>query len=191
VYLRRFGNSHKEFDMLDIVYASIVVISFIFAFLSLIGAGLDQVIDFDVDADGNGPFDLVGISPFSAAVFGSAFGLTGLITHLWFEMEAIPSLLWAIGVGILFGGVAQVIFLYILSPSKSSHYKLERDAIGREAEVTLGIPSDGLGQISYTNVSGRVRLGARSETGKEIRTGNLVTIKKIVGRVAIVGPSEQ
>lgn len=176
--------------MLDIVYAVIVVISFIFAFLSLIGAGLDQVFDFDLDAEGEGPFDLIGISPFSAAVFGSAFGLTGLITHIWLEMEPIPSILWATGVGLVLGGMAQAVFLYVLSPSKSSHFSLERDAIGREAEVTVAIPSEGLGQIAYTNISGRVKLGARSGTGKEIRGGNLVIIKKIVGRVAIVELSE-
>ena len=176
--------------MLDIVYAGIVIISFIFAFLSLIGAGLDQVFDFDLGSDGEGPFDLVGISPFSAAVFGSAFGLTGLITHLWLDMEPIPSILWATGVGIIFGGAAQAFFLYVLSPSKSSHFSLERDSIGKEAEVTIAVPSDGLGQISYTNVSGRVRLGARSETGKEIHTGSLVIIKRIVGRVAIVELAE-
>ncbi|MGB3717655.1 MAG: hypothetical protein WA996_24790 [Candidatus Promineifilaceae bacterium] len=174
--------------MLDVVYAGIVVLSFIFAFLSLIGAGLDQVIDFDLDADGEGPFDLVGISPFSAAVFGSAFGLTGLITHVWLEMESIPSVLWATGVGIVFGGLAQAFFLYVLSPSKSSHFSLERDAVGREAEVTVTIPSEGQGQIAFTIVSGRARLGARSGDGKEIRTGSLVVIKKIVGRVAIVEP---
>lgn len=176
--------------MLDLVYAGIVVISFIFAFLSLIGAGLDQVIDFDVDADGEGPFDLIGISPFSAAVFGSAFGLTGLITHVWLEMEAIPSILLATGIGIVFGGLAQVLFLYVLSPTKSSHFSLERDAVGLEAEVTVPIPSDGRGQIAFTIVSGRHRLGARSESGKEIQTGSSVVIRKIVGRTAIVEPSE-
>jgi len=177
--------------LLDIVYAGIVVISFIFAFLSLIGAGLDQVFDFDLGSEGEGPFDLVGISPFSAAVFGSAFGLTGLITHNWLEMDPIPSILWATGVGIIFGGAAQVLFLYVLSPSKSSHFSLERDSIGREVEVTVTVPSDGLGQISYTNISGRVRLGARSGTGEAIQTGSLVVIKRIVGRVAIVELSEK
>jgi len=176
--------------MLDLVYAAIVIISFLFAFLSLIGAGLDQIFDFEIGSDGEGPFDLVGISPFSAAVFGSAFGLTGLITHLWLDMEAIPSILWATGVGIIFGGAAQAFFLYVLSPSKSSHFSLEKDSIGREAEVTVAVPSKGLGQISYTNVSGRVRLGARSESGEEIDTGELVVIKRIVGRVAVVELSE-
>lgn len=176
--------------MLDIVYAGIVIVSFIFALLSLMGAGLDQVIDFDLDADGEGPFDLIGVSPFSAAVFGSAFGLTGLITHLWLEMETVPSILWSTGVGLLFGGVAQAFFIYVLSPSKSSHFSLENDALGREAEVTVGIPGDGLGQIAFTNVSGRVRLGARSASGEEIRTGAVVVIKKVMGRVAIVEPIE-
>jgi membrane-bound ClpP family serine protease len=176
--------------MLDLVYAGIVVVSFIFALLSLIGVGLDQVIDFDLDSDGEGPFDLIGISPFSAAVFGSAFGLTGLITHVWLEMNTIPSILAATGVGILLGGLAQALFLYVLSPSKSSHFSLERDVVGLEAEVTVAIPSEGRGQIAFTIIHGRHRLGARSEGGKEIQAGSSVVIMKIVGRTAIVEPTE-
>lgn len=174
---------------LDVVYAGIVLVSFIFAVLSLVGAGLGELFDFDADADGDGLFD-IGISPFSLAVFGSAFGLVGLITHLWLEMDAIPSILWATGAGLLFGAVAQLFFIYVLSPSKSSHYSLERDAVGREAEVTIRIPAEGLGQIAFNNVSGRVTLGARSSTGDQISTGELVVIEKIVGRAAIVKPAK-
>ena len=172
---------------LDFVYAGIVVISFIFALLSLVGLGIGEVLDFDVDSDADGFFD-VGVSPFSLAVFGSAFGITGLITHLWLEMETIPSILWATGIGLLFGGLAQVFFLYILSPSKSSHFSLEEEAIGREAEVIISIPDDGLGKIAFRNVGGRITLGARSATGEPISTGKLVTIEKIVGRAALVRP---
>ena len=39
---------------LDFVYAGIVVISFIFALLSLIGLGIGEALDFDVDADADG-----------------------------------------------------------------------------------------------------------------------------------------
>jgi hypothetical protein len=172
---------------LDIVYAGIVVVSFIFALLSLIGVGIGEALDFDVDTDSDGFFD-IGISPFSMAVFGSAFGITGLITHLWLEMDAIPSILWATGVGLIFGGLAQAFFLYILSPSKSSHYSLEENAIGQEAEVIISIPGDGLGKIAFRNVSGRITLGARSATGEAIKTGSLVIIEKIVGRAALVKP---
>ena len=173
--------------ILNIVYAIIVLVSFLFAVLSLIGAEVGDALDFDTDADGG--FDLLSVSPFALAMFGAAFGLTGLISRLWLGMEAIPSILVATVGGLVIGGIAQGIFVYFFSPSRSSHYSLERDAIGREAEVTITIPSDGLGQIAYNNVSGRVNMGARSATDERISSGDLVIIEKIVGRVALVRPA--
>jgi hypothetical protein len=110
----------------------------------------------------------------------------GVLTRLWLEVDAIPSILWATGVGALIGIGAQAFFIYILSPTKSSHYTLTDDAIGREAEVIITIPEVGMGQIAFNNISGRVSLGARSANKQEIPYGDLVTIDKIVGHVAIV-----
>ncbi len=173
---------------LNLVYTIVFGISFIFALISLIGAEIGEVLDFDVDADSDGIFEFVSISPFALAMFGSIFGMVGLITRLWLDMEAIPSIIWSAGSGVVIGIAAQAFFIYILSPSKSSHYSLTEDALDREAEVIISIPSDGLGQVAFNNVSGRVTMGARSSTGQEIRNGSLVTIEKIVGRVAIVRP---
>lgn len=175
-----------SFDLLNLVYAGIVVLSFLFAVFSLIGAEVGDAIDFDGGADSEGIFDFASISPFAMAMFGSAFGLAGLLSRLWLDLEAIPSILVATGAGLIMGGLAHVIFLKILSPSRSSHYSMSTDAIGREAEVAITIPDEGLGQISFNNVSGRVTLGARSSEGIQINTGDLVTIEKIVGRVAYV-----
>lgn len=173
---------------LNLVYTIVFAISFIFALISLVGAELGDVLDFDVDPESEGIFDFVSISPFALAMFGAIFGMVGLITRLWLEMEPIPSIIWSAGSGIVIGAAAQAFFVYILSPSKSSHYSLKDDAVGREAEVIITIPGDGLGQIAFNNVSGRVTLGARSSTGQEIHSGVLITIEKIVGRVAIVRP---
>lgn len=175
---------------LNLVYAGVVLVSFIFAVVSLLGAEVGDALDFDFDADTDAGFDFVSVSPFALAMFGAAFGMTGLITRLWLDMDVIPSVLWAAGAGILIGGAAQVFFLYVLSPSKSSHFTLADDAVGREVEVIITIPGSGLGQIAYDNVSGRVRLGARSVTGKQIKSGTFVTIEKITGRVAVVRPVE-
>jgi hypothetical protein len=171
---------------LNLVYVAIVAISFIFALISLLGAEVGDALDFDLDVDGDTDFDFVNVSPFALATFGAAFGLVGLITRLWFDMAPIPSILWAAGLGALLGGLAQVLFIYVLSPSKSSHYSLQADAIGREAEVITTIPGKGLGEIAFNNVSGRVKLGARSVSGEEIPYGDVVIIKRIVGRVAFV-----
>jgi membrane protein implicated in regulation of membrane protease activity len=173
---------------LNLVYTIVFGISFIFALIGLIGAEIGDVLDFDVDADSEGIFDFVSISPFALAMFGAIFGMVGLITRLWLDMEAIPSIIWSAGSGIVIGAAAQAFFIYILSPSKSSHYSLTEDATGREAEVIITIPESGLGQVAFNNVSGRVTMGARSSTGQKIRNGDLVTIERIVGRVAIVRP---
>jgi membrane protein implicated in regulation of membrane protease activity len=173
---------------LGCVYALVAFVSFLFAIMSLIGTEFGDVLDFDVDADADTGFDFANVSPFALAVFGATFGLVGLITLIWFEMEAIPSILISTVSGIVVGGLAQLLFLYVLSPSKSSHFSLEKDAVGIEAQVTITVPAEGQGQITFNNVSGRVQLGARSATGEEISNGEIVIIERIVGRAALVRP---
>lgn len=176
---------------LNLVYAGIVVVSFLFALLSLLGAELGETLDVALDVDGDSGFDFISVSPFSLAMFGTAFGMVGLITRVWYDMEPIPSLLWAVGLGFAIGAVAQAFFIYVLSPSPSSHYRLENDAIGRDAEVITTIPQGGLGEIAFNNVSGRVKLAARSSAGEAIPYGEVVVIKRIVGRVAYVQRVEE
>lgn len=169
---------------LNILYVVVLFISFIFAVLSLLGS---DGADLDVDVD-TGDVDFLSLSPLALATFGAVFGLTGLITHTWLEMGAFPSILWATVAGLIFGVAAQAFFIYVLSPSKSSHYSLADDAVGREAQVIVTVPPEGLGTIAFDNVSGRVTLGARSATGKAIHNGETVQIERINGRVAFVRP---
>ena len=175
---------------LNIVYAVSVLVSFIFAVITLVGAEAGDMLDLDVDADTDSDFDFVNISPFALAMFGATFGSTGLITRLWLDMSTVPSVLWSTGVGLLFGAVAQAFFIYILSPSKSSHLSLSEAAIGREAEVIITIPSEGRGTVAFDSIGGRITLGARSGTGKQISRGEVVKIERIVGRMVVVHPVE-
>ena len=175
---------------LNLVYLGMLVLSFFFALLTLIGSEIGDIFDFDVDVDADGGLDFISVSPFAMAMFGATFGLAGLITRIWFEMDPIPSILWALGVGMVAGVAAQAFFFYVLSPSTSSHYRLESSIVGREAEVITSIPAEGLGEIAFNNVSGRVKLGARSAQGEPIPYVAIVRVNRIVGRVAIVQPSE-
>jgi membrane protein implicated in regulation of membrane protease activity len=172
---------------LNFVYAAAVIVSFIFAIVSLLGTEFGDSIDFDADVEADG-IDFLRISPFGLAMFGAAFGVTGLITSLWFDMAAGASLFWAVVVGLGVGILAQLLFLYVFSPSKSSHYSLSADAVGRDAQVIVTVPNEGVGKIAFDNVSGRVTLGARSATGKQIMSGEAVRIEQVTGRVALVRP---
>ncbi len=173
---------------LNLIYTAAVFVSFIYAIMALVGAGVGDAFDFDLDAeiDADADFDFLSISPFALAMFGAAFGLTGLITRIAFEMTAAPSLFWATVGGLIVGALAQILFLYVLSPSKSSHYSLADVAVGRRAEVIITIPAEGLGTIAFDTVSGRVTLGARSAAGKQIAKGQSVFVENVSGRVAVV-----
>ncbi len=176
---------------LNFVYAAAVLVSFIFAIVTLLGAEFGDAFDLDGGVDADTGIDFISISPFGLAMFGAAFGLTGLITRLWFDMNAGPSLVLATLAGLIIGGMAQALFLYVFTPSKSSHYSLSTDAVGRDAQVIVTVPSEGLGKITFDNVSGRVTLGARSATGKQIVNGQAVRIEDVTGRVAVVRPVDE
>lgn len=173
---------------LNLLYGLAVLASFVYAMLALFGAGVGDTlsIDFDADVDGDADVEFLSISPFALAMFGAAFGLSGLILRNAFSAGAATSLLGATVIGLIAGVLAQVLFLYVLAPSKSSHFTLADVAAGREAEVTVTIPAEGLGTIAFNTASGRVTLGARSAAGKQIAKGQAVFIEKVSGRVAVV-----
>jgi membrane protein implicated in regulation of membrane protease activity len=173
---------------LTLFYLAAVVISFVYAMLALVGAGVGDALDLDLDADvdADGELGFLTISPLALAMFGAAFGLTGLITRNAFNMSAAASLLTAAVIGIIIGVLAQLLFLYVLSPSKSSHYSLADVATGRKAEVIITIPADGLGTVALDTQSGRITLAARSAAGKQIAKGQVVAIESISGRMAVV-----
>jgi hypothetical protein len=173
---------------LNLVYIGIVILSFLYALITLLGAEIGDAFDFGADVDADTGIDFINISPFALAMFGTTFGLVGLITRLWLEMDAVPSIIWSTILGALIGGAAQAFFIYVLSPSRSSHFNLTTDAIGREAEVITTIPAGGVGEIAFNNVSGRVKLGARAAGDKSIPYGSVVIVKRVVGRVAFVDP---
>lgn len=182
------------FTTLQCVFGLVALVSFLFAVVSLVGAEVGDALDFgadvDVDADVDSGGGFANVSPFAIAVFGATFGLVGMIASVWTEMAPIPSILIATAAGLVVGGAAHVLFLYVLSPSKSSHFSLQEDAVGREVEVTISIPASGKGQVAYNNVSGRVTLGARSSNNESIPAGKTVVIERISGRNAFVRPVE-
>ncbi|MFN2136635.1 MAG: hypothetical protein ACK2UK_11815 [Candidatus Promineifilaceae bacterium] len=173
---------------LTLFFLASLVLSFVYAMLALFGAGVGDALDLDVDmdVDADGDLDFLSISPFALAMFGAAFGLTGLVTLNALAMPAALSLLLATISGLFLGVLAQALFLYVLSPSKSSHFSLADVATGREAEVIITIPADGLGTIALDTQSGRLTLAARSASGKQIAKGQVITIENISGRMAIV-----
>ena len=182
-HMQEFLNSGP----LNLTYAGVLGISFIFALITLIGSEIGDALDFDADVDGGSDgIDFANVSPFAMAMFGAAFGLTGLITRIVYEMPAVNSVFWSAIIGFVIAAGAQALFIYVLMPTTTSHVKLTDDAIGRTVDVIISIPVKGRGTIAYDNKSGRVTMAAMSNDGREISSGQAAVIEKVVGRVAHV-----
>src|SRR5688572_32733285 len=173
-----------------LIYAAIALVGFVFLLVMLFVGELFGG-DHDIgghDADfGHAEGDLGGPSVFSSrimAAFITAFGVGGVVAR-YYELSH-PA---ASGVGILAGAVmAGLVYQFakiLYSQQASSELQMTR-LVGRSAEVTVAIPSEGVGQISL-NVGGeRTEHVARSKDGRAVARGAQVVVTALGGDSVVV-----
>ena len=190
------------YSVLNCVYAGALGTGVVYVILLLVFQGIGDVADgigdifsfLDGGADihmdiGDVHGDGAGISLLAITIFISAFGAFGL-AGTGFGAGAGGSLITATLGGIVFGGLGQAFFLYVLSPTTSSmvtQSKLE----GMTAEVTTPIPDGGIGQISLVVQGSRINYSARSLVDGTLKRGTEVRIERIIGSVATVVPTSE
>ncbi len=190
------------YSVLNCVYAGALGIGVIYTLFLLVFQGIGEVADgigdlfsfLDGGADihmdiGDVHGDGAGISLLAVTIFISAFGAFGL-AGTGFGAGPGGSLVIATLGGVVFGGLGQAFFLYILSPTTSSivtQSKLE----GMTAEVTTPIPDGGIGQISLVVQGSRINYSARSLNEGSLKRGTEVRIERIIGSVATVVPTSE
>lgn len=196
-----------DFD-LGSVYLLFFFVGLFFAVLSMVfsifGAGHLGAHHVDIPHDSGGVLnhgDLVGghqtaghemhFSPFAPpviATFACAFGGTGYATLKVLEQSALISVIASTVVGIL---VAFLLFLLVsklLFKSQASSEPRTHELIGTTAEVTVGIPKGGTGEIGYTTMGTRYTAPAISSTGEEIPNHTIVLIQRISSGLFHVEP---
>jgi membrane protein implicated in regulation of membrane protease activity len=131
------------------------------------------------------------ISPLSPAVlatFVTTFGGVGVITTGMFHFPLILSLPVAAAAGGGLAAVMFVVFYRVFMSVQASSEATVAGAIGLEAEVTVAIPSDGIGEIAYVSRGGRLTAPARSEAKADIARHSSVRISKVIGNTYYVRP---
>ncbi len=182
---------------LNCLYGVALGLGFAYSLLLLLFDSMDSVLDglgdfgnlFDVDVDAADGGD-VGISMLAVAAFVSAFGAFGLAARGILEAGIASSIIIASTGGFIFGGISQVFFLYVLSPTTNS-LVTQLSLEGKIAEVTIPIPESGTGQITLIAQGSRLTYSARSHNHESINRGTEVRIEKIIGSVATVVPTEE
>jgi len=131
------------------------------------------------------------ISPLSPAVlatFTTTFGAVGVITTVMLHFRLWMSLPLAAAAGVGLAAVVFVVLYRIFESVQASSEATVAGAIGLEAEVTVAIPAEGIGEVAYVSRGGRFSAPARSEEGGEIPRHASVRISKVVGSTYYVRP---
>ncbi|HML21663.1 MAG TPA: NfeD family protein [Aggregatilinea sp.] len=187
-----------EGNLLNLVYMGALFVGVVYAiFLVFFHGVADALGHLDLDVHTN--FDLgdhdtgdaVGVSMLAIASFVSAFGASGLIAVTLLDAGSAASLGAALLGGLVVGILAQLFFVYILSPTVSSEVRQSR-LIGMVGEIITPIPENGVGQIALVAEGTRVTYSARStKHGQSVPRGMPVRIERISGGVVYVAPVEQ
>ncbi|MGH9369891.1 MAG: NfeD family protein [Thermoanaerobaculia bacterium] len=172
-----------------LLYAAIGAFGLLFLLMMLFvgevfGGDHDVHAETDVghaDADGAGP------SIFSSRVIASfltAFGVGGVIARYYNLSHPLSS-----GIGFV-AGIALAVIVYqfarlLYSQQASSEVRMS-SLVGQTAEVTIGIPEGGVGQVTLTVGGERSTHIARTADGHAIAPGAAVAITALSGDSLLV-----
>lgn len=191
-------------DVLEFVYLVSFFLGLGFAVLcallsGVFSGGADAHVDGGgVHTDGghlatgatDGPVHYSPMSPVTIAMFIATFGGTGIILKrfvnpsYWFHLPVAAVAAFVVA------GIVSYIFYKILSSTQSSSHPRADEAVGVEAEVTIAIPNDGIGQIAFNLRGSRLTNPAQSADGKELPARVIVKIVRQVGNTYIVEKSQ-
>jgi hypothetical protein len=170
------------------VFLGIAALGFLFLIVSLVfGEILDHADvghDFDHGAEGPGF-----LSPRVIAVFVTAFGGFGAIATYAGLGVVTSSLIGFVG-GLALGGLVYMFASFLYSQQATSTVTIS-ELVGRTAQVTVGIPASGSGQVRCLVGESIIEKIARSKDGAAIPNNALVRIDEIVGESVIVSPASE
>ncbi|HVR85570.1 MAG TPA: NfeD family protein [Planctomycetota bacterium] len=187
-------------DILEFLYLVCFFLGLGFAVLSALLSGLfTGHLDGHIDTGGihtdggplhthpgEGSVHYSPLSPVSIAMFISTFGGTGILIKRLVDPRILVHLPVAAVAGFIVAGFISYVFYKILSTTQSTSQPRAEEAIGLEAEITVPIPNNGLGEIAYTVRGTRLTNHAQSSDGKELPARLTVKIVKQVGNTYIV-----
>jgi membrane protein implicated in regulation of membrane protease activity len=172
------------------IYAAIGAFGFLFLVVMLfVGevVGGDHDVHVDVAGDHGDVSHEGGPSIFSARVMASfltAFGVGGVVARYYGLSHPAAS-----GVGVVAGIVMSGLvyqFARILYSQQASSEVHMAGLVGRSAEVTVGIPQGGVGQVTLEYGGERTTQIARSSGGEAIPPGTVVVVKAVLGDSIVV-----
>ena len=177
-----------------IAFLTIMTIGFLVLLLSLLLGELSEhggelIHDIAGDHDhGDGDHAHGGPSFFSVriiAAFVTGFGGAGAV-GMYLEWHVVLSSLLGLAGAFALAGIVYAIVSFLFKQQASSNVEVANLA-GEKAIVNVGIPENGLGEVTLIFRGRTVTQLARAKDGKAIMNGTSVTIMEVVGDQVLVG----
>lgn len=169
------------------VFLAIGAVGFLFLLASFVFG--EFLHDFDLDGDTDHDIGHDGPGIFSArvlSVFLTTFGGVGAISVSQ-GYSIFASSLFGLGGGAALGYAVYLFARFLYSQQASSTIS-SSDLVGQTAQVIVGIPRDGFGQIRCVVGESAVEKVARSKDGDPIPYNTTVIIEDVTGESAVVSP---
>lgn len=164
------------------IFLGIAAIGFIFLLVSFVFGEIFELGELHHDfGDGPGFLSTRIISVFLTAFGG--FGAVGLYHGYGLLLSSTAGLVG----GVTLGGLMFWLARWFYAQQATSLINIT-DLIGRTAQVTVSIPSNGVGQVRCVVGESMIDKIAQSRDGSAIPHNSLVRIEEIVGEAVIVGP---
>jgi membrane protein implicated in regulation of membrane protease activity len=116
--------------------------------------------------------------------FLTAFGVGGMVAR-YYELSHPAAAGCGVVTGVVMSGVVYQFAKVLYSQQASSEVRMAR-LIGKAAEVTVGIPQGGMGQVTLEYGGERTTQIARSKDGSVIPPGTAVVVTALLGDSIIV-----
>jgi len=185
-------------DVIELIYYVCFFLGFGFAVVSgllsgVFSGGLEPHVDVGGAHGGHagpgghdGAVHFSPLSPVVLSMFIATFGGTGIILMKYMHWPMAYHLPVSGVSGLVVGGLVFAFFAKIFSLTQGSSESHAEEMVGQEAEVTVPIPNEGLGEIAYTSRGSRYTNPARTADGKELPAHTPVKIVKLVGTTYVV-----
>ena len=145
--------------------------------------------EMDAGAEMDGLSEVFAVIPLSSLAFvATFFGATGLVSE-WLGTGGVFTLLLAVVVGVLAGGLNSAAFAYLRRSEASSEVS-DREIEGSIARVSLPISNERRGRIVLPVAGARTQMTAAlidaADGDQTIEAGARVIVVRIEGGVALV-----
>ena len=143
------------------------------------------------DAHGQGAIGVPVVNFGTVTAFMTWFGGIGFLLSAYSQIVAVATVMAAIVGGLVGGGLIFIFMAKVLAPDQIPMDPFDYYLPGTLGRITVTVPSNGTGEMVYTQAGTRKTVAVRGAAGESIGKGTEVVVLRFERGIAYARPWEQ